>query len=51
MPFPYTVVAIFMVCIVLAGKIKDKTNSRWFANLIALFGLIEPFLIATLIIT
>lgn len=34
-----------------AGKIKDKVNSRWIANFIALFGLIEPVLMGTLIIS
>jgi len=50
-PFPYTFLAICLSLVVVAGKIKDKTNSRWLANFIALFSLLEPFLMVTLVIS
>jgi hypothetical protein len=50
-PFPYLFIALLLSLIVLAGKIKDKTHSRWLANFLALFGILEPFVMITLLIS
>ena len=49
-PFPFMFILLFVMLVVIAGKIKDKAHSRFISNLIALFGLIEPFLMITFFI-
>lgn len=41
---------VLLSLIVVASKIKDKVHSRWLANFIAFFGIVEPILFFTLLI-
>lgn len=50
-PFPFLFLAVCLCLIVIASKIKDRLNSRWIANFLALFGIIEPALIITLFVS
>ncbi|CAI2380785.1 unnamed protein product [Moneuplotes crassus] len=50
-PFPFVFILCCLTLIVIAGKIKDKNHTRVIANLIALYGLVEPALMLTLFIS
>ena len=50
-PFPFIFIMFCLMLVVIAGKIKDKIQCRFIANLIALFGLVEPALMLTLFIS
>lgn len=50
-PFPFIIAALFFFFLVMASWLKDRRRSLFFANYLALLGLIEPLLIITLIIS
>ena len=50
-PFPFIFLLICLTLIVVVSKIKDKLNTRWLANLIAFYGIVEPILFITFAIS
>jgi hypothetical protein len=49
-PFPFLMILFCLTLVVIAGKIKDRNNCRFIANLVALYGLVEPILMLTFLI-